>query len=208
MKIIGKASVRTGTVPQATTADKRKGFVMSEEKVMYDSDKAAKKVHNISGWIDIHGRFWGTDEHMARWSSCTHHICDCGEEVSKNWIKCEKCRHKKDVEKFRALESREWDGKTPLCLYNDDRYFFSEDELYDYAEDVGVKVESIGLVICQPVHLREVDPDYWCDELAEDGELPPEVKDALAVFNAVIKKQNPSAWEPGKYRAIIKKDSH
>ena len=42
--------------------------------VMMDSDKAAS-IQTVTGWVDRQGRFWGKDEHQARWCGATHRKC-------------------------------------------------------------------------------------------------------------------------------------
>ena len=72
-----------------------------KEQILYTSDEVAKHVTNIEGWVDRHGRFWGKDEHMARWSGCTHIICpSCGNPTSRNYTICSDCRNKKALSYF------------------------------------------------------------------------------------------------------------
>jgi len=46
----------------------------TEKVVMMDSDEAAS-IQTVTGWVDRQGRFWGSDEHQARWSGATHRKC-------------------------------------------------------------------------------------------------------------------------------------
>ena len=173
-------------------------------QILNTSDRAAEFRTDISGWVDRHGRFWGRDEHMARWSGCTHLICpECGKVMSKNYTLCRECREKKSVERYKARESKPWDGVTPLYSETADEYFFSQDNLIDYLHDHNCTIQSLRLLICSPIRLREVDDDYFCDDLPEDGELPSDVADALEDLNSIIRDQAPVAWFPGKHAAII-----
>jgi len=182
------------------------GDKKNEEKIILpSSDEAAKRVEGLSGWVDRHGRYWGEDEQFARFSGSTHTECrDCGAMVSKTYLMCPACADKKSHARYLAMPNKEWDGKTPLVLHNDDRYFFDWDEVVEYAEDVECKPESLPLVICEPVHLRTLDYDYWEDELPEDGELPTSVAEAVDALNKVICEQEPVAWTAGKYVATFK----
>lgn len=173
--------------------------------ILNTSNEVAKFVTGIEGWIDRRGRFFGKEknaEEMARWSGCTHIVCpDCGKACPKSYIRCSDCIEKKAIERYKALECKEWDGKTPLYSDRDDKYFFNEQELTDYLEDsfdVESDMKSLRLVICEPVYLREIDTDHFCDELADDGELPEAVTDALDNLNAVIRDEDPVSWVPGK----------
>lgn len=55
----------------------------------------------------------------------------------------------------------------------------------------------------EKMYLRELDEDYWADDLAEDIELPDSVLSALETFNAALKAAGIVSWSPGKYAAII-----
>ncbi|WP_407226469.1 hypothetical protein [Enterobacter roggenkampii] len=46
----------------------------TEKIVMMDSDEAAS-IQTVTGWVDRQGRFWGSDEHQARWCGATHRKC-------------------------------------------------------------------------------------------------------------------------------------
>ena len=172
------------------------------EQILNTSDEAAKFVTNIEGWIDRHGRFFGKEEAMARWSGCTHIACpECGEPTIKGYTICHNCREERAIKRYEAMEHREWDGETPLYSDFIDKYFFSEDDLSDFMEDCRCTTESLRLIICEPKYLREVDTDYFCDELADDGELSEDVVSALNGLNMVIRNEDPVSWIPGKYAA-------
>lgn len=181
---------------------------MEDIQILNTSDRAAEFRTDISGWVDRHGRFWGEDERMARWSGCTHLICpECGKVMSKNYTLCSECRNEKSVGRYKARESKLWDGITPLYSDACDRYFFDWDEVLEYLNEIDQQEESFGvlrLLICSPIRLRQVDDDYFCDELPEGGSLPSDVVEALADLNEVIRRQTPVSWAPGKYAAIIK----
>ena len=176
---------------------------MDNEHVLYNSDKAAKFVTGIEGWVDRQGRFWGKDEHMARYSGCTHIDCkDCGKLIPvRGYTICDECRNKKDIEKYNTMPRLKWDGMTPLYSDAADEYFFDEDGLRDYMEENGCSIESLRLIICKPNKFREIESDYFCEELPEDGELTADLEEALDAFNEVIRSQPPASWSPGKYAA-------
>ena len=173
---------------------------MSDSKiVMYDSGEAATHRTNLSGWVSSDGRYWGKDEHMARWSGCTHIKCGCGNVVEKGRIRCDSCQAKIDMEKFYALPMVEWDGTTPVCTFDDDHFFFSDSELLDWMADQEQEAE-LRIVLCEPGRLSYVSEDHWCDDLPDDGELPDEVAAKLAELNEAIKNAPTVCWWPGKQR--------
>jgi len=63
---------------------------MTTDKVLYASDEAAQLV-TVTGWRSRTGRFYGSDEHLARWDGCTHQICECGAEMPRGFTKCNTC---------------------------------------------------------------------------------------------------------------------
>jgi len=176
------------------------------EQILNTDDKAAKQVSGISGWVDRHGRFWGDDERMARWSGSTHKACDtCGEIHERNSY-CRPCHERGRDEKYHALEKREWDGECALYSDSHDQYFFDEDGLRDYLIDHECTVGDLQLCLCRPVKLRELDSDYFCDDLPEDVDVPDGIMEALEVFNEAISKISTLAVEPDKYAAIVNID--
>jgi hypothetical protein len=173
---------------------------MAIKQILNTSSDAARFVTGLEGWVDRHGRFCGTDEHMARWSGCTHIICPkCGKPTPKSYTICEDCREEKAIERYKARERREWDGKTPLYSEAVDEYFFDEDSLRDHLETHEVLEQVLRLVICEPNRLRQVEEDYFLDDLPEDGDIPDEVANALEDLNRVIRDQDPVSWSPGRY---------
>lgn len=111
---------------------------MEEKKIMYESPEAATFKTGISGWVSANGRFFGNGrdaENMARYDGCTHHIAECGHEAERHWLACSECRIKKDRERYFSYPVVEWDGSTPIVIFDDDRYFFSEDDLLEYCEN-------------------------------------------------------------------------
>ena len=187
---------------------------MKEEKIMYNSDKAAQRV-TLSGWMGRDGVFWpdGRDpkisEHLARLGGCTHIVCECGNEHLKRYTMCDSCRAKNNDERYQAMPFKEWGGE-PLCLYRDDTYFFCEDDLKYWAEEHEIEdISSIQLVICEPQYAKEIDGDnYYCDYLPEETslkEVAPKLADALEGVNKVIRNEKEIlCWVSGKFRTTIK----
>ena len=53
-----------------------------EEVVMIDDPRAATLV-TVTGWRSMDGRFYGDNEHAARWAGCTHVKClACGKPTN------------------------------------------------------------------------------------------------------------------------------
>jgi hypothetical protein len=177
---------------------------MTEEKiVMYDSDEAAQFKTNISGWVSRDGHFFGIDERTARYSGCTHRKCEtCGKVITKSYIICKDCYEINKVKRYNALPEEVWNGEGGVYSEACDKYFWSWEEVDDYCEDEGIKQEDLRLVICEPQYPRQIEADYFCDELSEDGELPDKIVKAMEVFNKVLKESPPLSWYPCKKAAI------
>lgn len=176
-------------------------------KVLYDSDEAAKYRTGFTGWISRHGRFFSGvgAENAARYDGCTHRPCSiCKMEAERLYSVCVKCRGKIKQRLFDALPARVWDGKEPLTIFRGDEYFFDEDELIAYCEDAYMLPQDINLVFCRPVYGREISSDDFIDELPEDGELPKVILDAIEHLNRITKSYGPLSWREGNVRAIIK----
>jgi len=175
------------------------------KEIMYDSPEAAKKV-TVTGWVSTDGRFWGNDEHMARWSSCTHMTCECGDKYERMYTMCPSCREKKSIQKYNARPFKEWNGDV---VYADscDEYFCSEEEIEEYCEEYEVFPKDMRFIICEAVEARGVDEDYWYDDLPDDqtiGDVSPEIAKALELLNNTIRDQKAIlSWYPGKFRTDI-----
>ncbi|HCM62070.1 MAG TPA: hypothetical protein DIT05_05925 [Morganella sp. (in: Bacteria)] len=172
---------------------------MKNEIILYASLEAAS-IQTVTGWVDRDGRFWGDNEYQARWCGCTHIICEKHPEEPpfiKNYG-CPKCCTENHNATFEKMPKIEWDGETPLVLFNDDKYFFDADSLRDYCEENNVDVSELQLVICTPNYPRQQDPnDIFCDDLPEDGEVSEELYLAFEALNKVIANHPPLSWSPG-----------
>jgi hypothetical protein len=187
-----------------------------ETVVMYDSPEAATLVE-MKGWKSRLGHFYPGDnpssEHGARWSGCTHQTCVCGNIYEHGRVRCNSCQAKIDCEKYYALPIANWDGITPTCDDERDKYFWTKEELMDemywQLEEAKKRGEEpeMHVVIAEPHYLHQLDGSEWSDDLPDegDGELPDEVGAAIDALNAVLKEQGPSCWYPGKERIDMDK---
>ena len=167
-------------------------------RVLYTDDKAATFRTDIKGWVDRHGRYFGNDLHVARWSGCTHIVCKgCGKPTEKNYLTCEDCREKADIERFKKRKVSVWNGTIPVYSECLDKYFMEADELSDFLEEYEGSVESLRLLICEPVYPRPLESDYFSDCLSEDEDAPKALLDAIDRFNLELKEIGSTSWTPG-----------
>jgi len=179
--------------------------VPSKEKIILNTDPEAAREITVTGWVSRDGLFFGKDERAARWSGCTHIVCECGKPTPKTYTRCEECRNKLTRERWLALPLVEWDGESPIVMFDDDRYFWSTEDLLDWCYDEDIKPSTLMLVTCEPHFAREIDADYWSDDLPEDGdELPDDIAAAVDALNKVIRAhKEPLCWHPGKQRVVV-----
>lgn len=175
----------------------------TEKVIHYNSPEAATYQTGLSGWVDRYGRFWGNDEHMARYCGATHKDCEtCGKLTDMRHY-CRACAEKREVDKFHAMPKEQWNGEDVLYSQAFDRYFFDASELMDDIHYSGKSIEEYMLIICAPIYLSELCTDYWCDDLPEDGELPSDVAEALDTLNKAIMEAGPVSFTPGDTAAIV-----
>lgn len=173
------------------------------QPILDESPEAATFQTGLSGWVDRHGRFWGDDERMARYSGSTHRKCECGAVIEQRSF-CAVCERNKEIEKYKKAEKVSWDGETPLYSQIHDKYFFNKDELLDFMHECQAEnPDELELFICEPNYLSEIGSDFWQDDLPEDGELPGDVELALDALNTAIRVAEPASWSPGECAAIV-----
>ena len=181
-----------------------------EKIVMFDSPDAATYRTDIKGWVSRTGQFYGDGpgaERGARWAGCTHEVCPCGNTHDKSRIICDSCYAKKQTEKYYSLPVVDWDETTPVCEFQNDKFFFDVesllDEMYWQLEEAKKRQEEpeMQIVLCEPHYLHLLDGDEWSDDIPDEGDgLSEEVGAAIDALNAVLKTQGPSCWYPGKVR--------
>ena len=181
---------------------------MSAEMILPDDPRAAER-KQLWLWVSRTGEAYSDDstgERIARYDGSTHSRCDgCGSPCEKSRIRCVSCQKKTDDERYAALPFQEWDGDTPLAIFGSDDYFFDLDDVEMYCDTHDCAPEDLQLVLCNPNNLSEIDSDYWCDDLPEDGDLPPEIEKALAALNSTIREYGKAvSWFPGKIRTQVK----
>jgi hypothetical protein len=177
--------------------------------VMFDSPEAATYRTDIKGWVSRDGRYYGEDERSARWGGCTHTTCACGAVLDKNsYTKCRSCMATDRTAKYYALPMVEWDFETPLASFDDDKFFFTDEDVLDWMADLLADAKDgetpeVQLVLCTPGKLGLIDSDHWCDDLHEDGELPDEVLAKVAELNEALKNAPTVTWWAGTTRINV-----
>lgn len=174
----------------------------TEKVILRDSPEAAQPV-TVIGWKSSTGRVF-FDEYSARYDGATHCICsDCGEIARKPYTVCKPCQNLRDEAKYKAMPKKEWDGHA--MLYSDllEKYYSGISEAMDDLDNSNeVKtIADLRLVICEPNYARQIDGDYFVDDLPDDaeGDLPGWLEEAIDEFNTAVSKGGPLSWSPGKF---------
>lgn len=179
---------------------------MPDTKPVIRYEDAAQHRADISGWIckTCH-RFYGNDrssESAARWCCATDLPCEeCGgRNPEKLYIYCKACRKKHDDARWAALERVEWDGATPLAVWDNDKYFFDEYAVADHIADViddGGRLEDVRLVLCEQQEPWAFDmADFLHDDIGEDGVDRLDFTEIDRTVNDWIEKHVSLLWYP------------
>jgi RNA polymerase subunit RPABC4/transcription elongation factor Spt4 len=146
-------------------------------------------------------------EKTALYTLMTHKICEnCGNIVGKNSY-CRPCSEKRQNENYLKKEFREWDGETPLVIYNSDFYLFDLDDLTECIAENGII--GLQLMICEPNYCPELSEEYFAEEfLPENYDSLVEFDEGLVLkikeLNEYIRTLKPISWTEGKYRTEYK----
>lgn len=175
--------------------------------VMYDSPEAAQ-ILTVTGRISRNGKYYGENEHAARYDGCTHRPCrTCGEPAHKHYTLCDPCRGQHKIEKYNDRPRKKWDGVSMLFSEMKEEFYIDLDAAEECLEDEQT-LEDLRLVICDPNYIKTLEPDFFCDDLAPEDETPKELLAAIAAFNAAVANMPPLSWSPGKYALKIDEENH
>jgi hypothetical protein len=176
---------------------------VKEKIILADDPRSAEYRTNIEGWVSRHGKFYGTDEFLARWDGSTHKACDkCGALYAKNSY-CRPCSEKRKDDKFAAMPEIEWDGKAMLYSQLHDEYFSDMDAANEYADEHEIDPAEMQLIICAPNYVPTLESDFCDGYLPDDNDdLPQAVADAMDDFNKAVHGIVLS-WSPGKFRLKV-----
>jgi len=141
-------------------------------------------VVSVTGWACKKcGCFFGdpsrdqSAERMARWCCATDLPCEtdgCAGRVGKPYRFCQACQDRQSEERWQSVQCAEWDGEFPVCAWDSDQMFWSEEDLHEYMMDVNagepiLKLVDLRLCICEKVQIRQFEVmDFLCDDIHED----------------------------------------
>lgn len=139
----------------------------------------------------------------------THEVCECGEEFEKKFTYdklCPKCALKRNNERYSKLKLIEWDGKTPLSLFDDDEYFFNEESVVEYCKENELELSDLKLILCSKTNFKEIELEQiieYGELVHEDWEPSKEFSEKLKEFNDWLVSQNTNTWAPTNFRVTL-----
>lgn len=176
-------------------------------------EDAAEVRENIKGWVCKKcSRYWGKDEHMARYCCSDDHPCECGGRKSKTYTVCDDCRQKKEHDAWFSLPESEWDGEFPIGTWDDDKFFWDEESLIEYLCEVNEveepedltddQIESTKFCLCEP-HKHDFElAGCISDYLPEDDDT--DFREIDKIINDWIAANVPKVWFCEKKRIGLK----
>lgn len=172
---------------------------MSSKKEIRYEDSAIHK-SGIVGWVCTEcDRYWGTDEHMARYCCSTSFPCKCGKRRKGCRTLCEECIEKRRRAKWDAKEKHPWPSDLSVnpVVVQGDRYFFDEGSWLDWIEDELGEFPDLDLIDLEPEIAEAQDPplfdlnDWLHSYLPEDDYVlaPPDDE-----INKLIREHAPKTF--------------
>ena len=98
-----------------------------------------------------------------------------------------------------------------MCINNDDKFFYSMDEVIEYCEDEEIDIKDLELMHCEKqvriseVNLDELNEEY-CTEDESLSDFHPELAAKCEELNELIRKTEPKIWFQTNKRIKIKNE--
>lgn len=186
---------------------------MQSEKIILaeDAEQLIEQV-NLDVWKVNDQKYFLKKERAIEFL-ITHRKCECGNLMTRHQNLCDGCRNKRygiySKDRYVSKPFQEWDGETPLCLYNEDIFFYSKDELFDYLTENNLTQGEIQLCICSPnnpplINYNDLCEDMMPEDVDDVADLAPEIMKKIDELNEFIKTQPPISWNEGPFRTELK----
>lgn len=108
------------------------------------------------------------------------------------------------MKNFNQMPSKEYDGETPVVIFNSDKYFFCIEDIENYCKKDNIKPEDLRLVFCEPIYFHRIEPNDIYDDILPDGytveDVSKELSDAFNNLNKIISKKIIAGWAEGNTR--------
>lgn len=151
-------------------------------------------------------RYWA--DRISKNQIATHVDCeDCGIEFEKDYTIqrfCFVCNSKRNSEKYSQLELVEWDGKSMLCVWDDDTFFSDPDEALEYCEENEINPAELRLVICKETSFGNINiAECLQDDLHEDWEPDAELTRIQKELDTYLKTASTNTWTASNKRISL-----
>ena len=177
----------------------------------YDTDA---ELRSIDVWVcKTCGKIWPVKGQQPNWTAadaekaarrcCSENsICHlCAQRRTRYPHRaCDVCTARRHRDRWTNCEVRPLEF--PLTTQNDDQWFWDEDSLLDYCEELDEPPESLLLRIGKRVAPRIFEPsEFWCDDTSEDDDPTdaPECRELAKAINEWAHKHIVS-YRMGPYR--------
>lgn len=173
-------------------------------KYMYvQGEKLQLEKKTVEVFVSKTGGMFLTEESALN-DSYTHILCDKHNHLYAKNSYCFECSEENRLESFYKMEEVEYDGQS--WMYSDEFDEWCPDMVTakEIADDHGVSLKDLRLVIAKPINLDQVEEDYWEDVWYDGAELPHEVEDALHQLNKAIREYGQDfSWEASNKRIKV-----
>ena len=167
---------------------------------------------DINGYVGTDGRFWGKDEHMARWTSCDTLDCateGCSNVITKGFVRCMSCQEKRARDKWEEADKRPV-GENDMMYWSEacDKYFQEWEEVDDHCQEFDCKIEDLLLYHCERESPPQVDLDMIYEDITpEDLDIndmiSDEIDDLVRELNDALLRHTVNCFRPSKIAVEI-----
>ena len=185
----------------------------------FDYEESAHEV-TVTGWACRQcGRWYGNNQHMARWCCAKTIPCECGGRIVVSWVVCKDCRDRKEAEmeqsRYAAAEKlTNWDGPIFVEGVASNEGFFENVEEYLDLLALDPELEISDYVwVCDSVPMNLLSAseiaERACEELFEDAvDGVKGLKDLQSALDRFLDVNNGLVgWSPNYKKCLILSES-
>lgn len=122
----------------------------------------------------------------------------CKKKMQKHYFLCSDCQKLKRLRAFQSKPDAVWDGSYPVCLFDEDRYFFHPDEVADYLADWHEDADSLDdfpeFEACSKLENRNFDVSELVEWDSDWGEIE-DAEEINAHVDEWVEKHVPARYE-------------
>jgi hypothetical protein len=130
----------------------------------------------------------------------------CQSRISEQYrVRCQPCREALSDTVWSERKRKEWDGEAMIYSDTLDRYFTDPDDAFDYLEDSEDSMESLRLIVCEPLSKPHFEVSEFLEDYLPDSFDAPLCgsKEINKQVNSYMEELGNMSWEPGNYALDI-----